>query len=99
MSEAKPKVERLSVLIDGYVQGVGFRYFVLNRAAEIGVTGWVRNRISGQVEVVAEGNRDQLEKLLGQLRVGPRSAQVENIEVNWGQATGEFHSFNVRMDG
>jgi len=99
MSNAKPKFERLCVLIGGYVQGVGFRYFVLNRAAEIGITGWVRNRMGGQVEVVAEGNRDQLEKLLSQLQVGPRSAQVENIEVNWEQATGEFHSFNVRMDG
>jgi len=99
MNESKPNIERLSVIIGGYVQGVGFRYFVLNRAAEIGVTGWVRNRMSGQVEVIAEGKREQLEKLLGQLRVGPRSAQVENIEANWGQATGEFHSFNVRMDG
>jgi acylphosphatase len=99
MSDAKPKSERLCVLIGGYVQGVGFRYFVLNRAAEIGVTGWVRNRMGGQVEVVAEGNRDRLEKLLGQLQIGPRSAQIDNIEVNWEQATGEFHNFNVRMDG
>ena len=95
MTEAN--IERLHAIIEGRVQGVGFRYFVLENARALGVTGWVRNRWDGTVEVLAEGERKKLEKLLLHLQRGPRSASVYKITTDWEKATGDFTDFIVRM--
>jgi acylphosphatase len=87
---------RLHVLVDGRVQGVGFRYFVLETALPLDLSGWVRNTMDGQVEVVAEGQRASLEQLLEKLRRGPRSAFVIDVTHEWQPATGEFTRFDVR---
>lgn len=86
---------RLHAEIDGHVQGVGFRMFVLDQAEKLRLTGWVRNTYSGKVEVVAEGSRPTLERFLTKLRQGPRSALVTNVRLEWLQATGEFGRFDV----
>jgi len=90
---------RLHTIIKGLVQGVGFRYFVLEVTAGKEITGWVRNTISGHVEVLAEGSQEVLENLLEDLRKGPPSAEVNKVEVNWSLATHEFNSFTVRPTG
>jgi acylphosphatase len=87
---------RLHAQIEGHVQGVGFRMFVSDTARRLGLTGWVRNRWNGDVEVVAEGERIVLEKLLSALYQGPRSSYVTKITSDWLPATGEFSSFYVR---
>ena len=87
---------RLHALIDGTVQGVGFRRFVLEHAQAIGLTGWVRNRFDGWVEVTAEGTHQQLEALLDKLRVGPRGSFVSEVIKEWQPHTGEFQRFEVR---
>ena len=87
---------RLHSIVEGYVQGVGFRYFVLDAANTLGVTGWVRNRMDGNVEVLAEGERSSLDKLLQALYHGPRSAKVFNVTEEWQPASGEFTSFSIR---
>ncbi len=87
---------RLGAIVEGRVQGVGFRYFVLEVAQSQGLTGWVRNRWDDTVEVLAEGEKADLEKLLEALNRGPRSAYVSNVRVDWSPATGEFSSFSVR---
>lgn len=87
---------RLHAIVNGHVQGVGFRFFVLEMAQELGITGWVRNTIRGQVEVVAEGSRVLLNKFLETLNQGPRSAEVSEVNVSWENPTGEFTSFNLR---
>jgi acylphosphatase len=86
---------RLHARVRGYVQGVGFRYFVLARARGSGIRGWVRNRGDGSVECVAEGPRPRLEKLLGELREGPRGAEVSDVEVDWQPARGDLPEFRV----
>ena len=88
---------RLSAIIHGRVQGVGFRFFAQLRASELGLTGYVRNRWDGAVEVVAEGEEDAVRRLLGELRVGPRSAIVDRVDVQWEDYTGEFKYFGVRF--
>jgi len=88
---------RLHVIVEGYVQGVGFRAFVQDQAVRLGVVGWVRNRWDGSVEVVVEGERVILEKLLTVLYRGPRGAQVTGVAPEWSAATGEFKGFSVRM--
>src|SRR5512139_1543817 len=90
---------RLHAIIEGRVQGVGYRAFVEQSAFSLGLTGWVRNRWDGSVEVLAEGERQDLEKLLAALYRGPRSANVSNIQIEWQPATGEFGHFSVRMSG
>ena len=88
---------RLHAIVDGRVQGVGFRAFVLSQASELGVIGWVRNRWDGKVEVVAEGKRIVLDRLLLAIRRGPSASLVTNVKVKWYPATGEFTSFRVRL--
>jgi acylphosphatase len=87
---------RLAVRIHGRVQGVGFRYFVLEEASRLDLRGWVANDAGGSVSVLAEGPRPALEALLGGLREGPRSARVDRVDVTWSAATGEFARFGVR---
>jgi acylphosphatase len=86
----------LHVIVEGYVQGVGFRYYVNDIASELGIFGWVRNRWDGSVEVLVEGNRTDLEKLLSALYQGPRNAEVRGVKPEWQTATGEFKDFTIR---
>jgi acylphosphatase len=92
-------ITRLHALVEGRVQGVGFRYFVLDTAETLGVTGWVRNCWDETVEVTAEGSRAKLEKLLLALERGPRSAFVSRVQTEWLEATREFKSFVVKSTG
>lgn len=66
-------------VISGRVQGVGFRWFVEREAAEIGITGWVRNCQNGDVEVMATGRREQLRSLRERLQEGPRASRVDHV--------------------
>jgi acylphosphatase len=91
------EMARLSAKVYGRVQGVFFRYFVKNIAKSLGLTGYVRNLPSGDaVEVQAEGAKQQLEKLVEQLKIGPRGAWVKRVEINWSDYSGEFTDFGIR---
>jgi acylphosphatase len=79
----------------GRVQGVFFRYFVARRASELGINGYVRNLPQGTVEVMAEGERKPLERLLGYLREGPPAAKVDKVAVEWGEYTGNYADFKI----
>lgn len=93
---ARPGLARLHAIVSGIVQGVNFRYYTSREAERLGVKGWVANREDGTVEVVAEGSRPDLERLQDWLRHGPPSAQVDYVQADWEQATGEFVSFRIR---
>lgn len=94
--EEQTTQKRLHVVVEGRVQGVGFRAFVVQVASALGLTGWVRNRWDSSVEVTAEGSEAALNQLLADLQRGPRSSFVERISVDWLPATGEFTYFSVR---
>lgn len=84
-------------LISGMVQGVGFRYFVLNRARVLGVAGWARNLPDGQVEVVGKGAKEALEVLESALRSGPAHASVSDVEkTEISDEAVDFKSFQIR---
>lgn len=88
---------RLRAIVRGDVQMVGFRYFVLQQAQELGLTGWVRNGEDGQsVEVVAEGDEPAIRQLEATLRNGPPLAYVEDVETNWSDAVEGYDRFSVR---
>jgi acylphosphatase len=89
----------LHFLIQGRVQGVGFRWFVQREASELGLHGWVRNTEDGEVEVVAAGNEVDLSELRASLRRGPRGSRVDRLiehQLDESEATG-LSSF--RIDG
>jgi acylphosphatase len=99
MNAEEPSQARLHATVEGRVQGVSFRYFVTEQAQRLGLVGWVRNRYNGDVEVLAEGSRYDLEQLLIALHQGPSMAHVSEVNVEWLPARGEFSSFWVRSTG
>jgi acylphosphatase len=86
---------RLHAIVEGRVQGVGFRYFVLQYAQELNLVGWVRNMDNGDVEVTAEGDQSTLVSFVEYLKRGPSSAFVSNVRVDWLEARGEYKRFGV----
>ena len=90
---------RLDATVSGRVQGVGFRYFVLREAMDLGLDGWVANTADGSVRCVAEGPRDRLERLLVRLEEGPAAAIVDHVSAVWMPATGTLGGFAIRSGG
>jgi acylphosphatase len=86
----------LHAIVTGQVQGVGYRFFVEGHAKSLGLTGWVRNRGDGSVEVVAEGEIGRLQQLLTHLQLGPRFSEVESVDATWPDATRAFRTFEIR---
>ena len=86
----------LQVTVYGRVQGVFFRDFVARWARELGLAGYVCNHYDCTVEVRAEGERQQLEKLVGYLREGPPTARVVKLVTSWSEYTGDYSGFSVR---
>ena len=86
----------LQATVYGRVQGVFFRAFVSRCARELGLTGYVRNLPDGAVEILAEGERRQLEKLIGYLKLGPPEARVDEVVTIWSEYTGSYSGFSVR---
>lgn len=88
--------KRLTAVIHGRVQGVNFRWHTRQRARELGLTGWVRNLRGRRVQVVAEGSPEHLGDLALFLHQGTPTSHVEEVQVDWGEASGEFKDFGVR---
>ena len=86
---------RVHLLISGRVQGVFFRSNTRHFASELGLKGWVRNLQDGRVEVVAEGRKKVLDRLIEFCRKGPEGSKVENIDIEWEKPSNEFESFDV----
>jgi acylphosphatase len=80
---------RAHVVVTGRVQGVFFRAETRDRAASLGLNGWVRNNPDGSVEAVFEGDRERVSSMVEWCRRGPSHAQVENVDVAWEDPTGE----------
>jgi acylphosphatase len=86
----------LHAIIHGHVQGVFYRAFVMEKARELGLTGYARNLPSGRdVEVRAEGDKEKIEQLLGYLKTGPARASVETVATTLLNYKGEFTSFTI----
>ena len=89
-------IQELHAFVYGWVQGVGFRYFVINKALALGLRGFTRNQSDGSVEVLAQGTRPALERLLILLWKGPSAAEVGEVHTEWGQPTEHLSGFHVR---
>jgi acylphosphatase len=89
-------IQELHAFVHGWVQGVGFRYFVIDNARALGLRGYSRNQSDGSVEVLAQGPRPALERLLNLLREGPPAAEVSEVLTAWGRPTEHLSGFHVR---
>jgi acylphosphatase len=87
---------RVRVIVKGVVQGVGFRYFAMQLARDYGITGWVRNRDDGSVEVEAQGEDLLVQSFISDLRIGPRSADVTAVDIEPLPPAQERTGFHVR---
>ncbi|MBB3036291.1 acylphosphatase [Hoyosella altamirensis] len=87
---------RLTAWVHGTVQGVGFRWWTRARALELGLSGHATNHRDGRVHVVAEGPRDQCEKLLALLNSGETPGKVTLVVESWEDARGELSGFEER---
>ena len=89
-------MQTLHVRISGRVQGVGFRWFVREEARRLGLSGWVTNLGSGEVEVAAGGTPDSLDRLRRALAVGPSGAEVSEVhDMNATPTTPLPYPFNI----
>ena len=91
-------MHRVHLVVQGRVQGVGYRYFVLRRAEEFGLSGWVSNRSDGAVEAEAEGDRDALARFVAALRAGPAAALVTSVDERWSESPSRHPRFLIRSD-
>ena len=83
------------IVITGKVQGVGFRYWLYKAAVERNINGWVKNKISGEVEALLIGNDSKINKLIKLCKKGPTSSKVTNIEVQNYQKEYSRKSFEI----
>ncbi|GAB4134460.1 MAG: acylphosphatase [Ignavibacteriales bacterium] len=87
---------RVEVIVKGLVQGVGFRYFILRKARELGLTGYVQNLFDGNVLIVTEGKKYLVDELVNAARIGPISAEVDSCDVKVSEYKNEFSKFELR---
>ena len=85
------------IFISGFVQGIGFRQFILRQAQDLPLTGWVRNIPDGRVEAIFQGEKEKIEESISLCRKGPFLAEVENVEVKWEDREESFESFEIVM--
>lgn len=83
------------IIVKGIVQGVGYRFFTVAAAKRLNIKGWVRNKLDGTVEAVAQGSPTQLEQFIKELKQGPSGAVVEEVLVNYKSPATVYSNFNV----
>ena len=87
--------KRVQVIVRGRVTGVFFRAAAQREARRLGITGWVKNRADGSVEMVAEGEEEGIKEIVSWAHHGPSAARVDNVDVRWRGYTGEFSDFRI----
>lgn len=87
--------KRIQLIVRGRVQGVFFRAATQREARRLGITGWVRNRNDGSVEMLAEGDEDAVKELASWANHGPSAARVDSVDIRWRGYTGEFSEFAI----
>jgi len=85
----------VNMKITGKVQGVGFRYYVLRQAQELGIRGWVSNKPNGDVEALAQGEKTDLEQFIFKVKEGPSFSRVEDVSLNWLNETEQYFGFEI----
>ncbi|MFH1454391.1 MAG: acylphosphatase [Armatimonadota bacterium] len=88
---------QIHLIINGDVQGVGYRYFARSVASKYNLTGYVKNLNDGTVEAVIEGEEDNVNKAIDELRQGPPGAYVTSVDMQWKAPTSFYNSFSIKF--
>jgi acylphosphatase len=88
-------LKQVHLVVRGRVQGVYFRASAQREARRLGLTGWVKNRSDGFVELLAEGEEDGIKDLIAWSNRGPSAARVERVDVRWRSFTGDYSDFRI----
>jgi acylphosphatase len=94
---AKTLSSAVHMIARGRVQGVGFRFFVRDKAARFGVRGWVRNMPDGSVEIHAEGSKEQLDEFITAVKEGPLFGHVSDLELEQIEPTNDYTTFSIEF--
>lgn len=86
---------RAHIFVMGFVHGVGFRRFIRSKARALGITGWVKNLPDGRVEILANGRKKDIEKLIEISEKGNIFSQVKGVVVNWEKDKEAFSDFEI----
>lgn len=84
-------------IVHGRVQGVGFRYYTRRQAKQLGVKGWVRNKVDGTVEIMAQADNKTLQAFQDAVKKGSPNSQVTHVHIKQVQAPQNYTSFKVRQ--
>lgn len=88
-------LKQVNLVVRGRVQGVYFRASTQREAKRLGLTGWVKNRTDGSVEMCVEGEEESLKEMIAWAHRGPTAARVERVDVRWRGFIGEFADFRI----
>jgi len=88
---------RAEIIVNGLVQGVGYRYYVIREAQKLGLKGFTQNLYTGEVLTVVEGAKAIVEEMIKKLKVGPIHAAVKTCKVDWQEPKNEFTDFEVKF--
>lgn len=87
--------KKIKLIVAGRVQGIGFRYFCYKQAINFNIKGYAKNLLNGNVEIIAEGKKDNLESFINNVAKGPILAKVEKIDKIWETYNGEYKNFQT----
>lgn len=85
----------VKVVVSGFVQGVGYRYFIARCASEFNLKGYARNLYNGDVEIYAEGKKQYLNEFISRAKTGPRLAQVDKASIEWLDFKNKYDNFEI----
>jgi acylphosphatase len=85
------------ITVNGLVQGVGFRYYIMRQAQILGLKGFVKNLFTGEVYTIVKGERAMIEEFIKLIKTGPSHAHVSNCRVDWSDSKEEFTTFEIRF--
>ena len=95
MSSQPENTLTVNMKITGKVQGVGFRYFVLRQAQELGINGWVSNKSNGDVEALAQGEKADFEQFIAKVKEGTTFSRVDNVNLEWMDKGEQYFGFEI----
>ena len=95
MTTQSEEILKVNLTISGKVQGVGFRYFVLRQAQELGINGWVSNKPNGDVEALAQGEKADLEQFIAKVKEGTTFSRVDNVNLEWMNKGEQYFGFEI----
>ncbi len=88
-------MKKVKIIVKGFVQGVGFRYFIYRNAQALNLSGYAKNLINGNVEVLLEGDDNNVDEMISILKQGPSRSIVNSIELDYSDFKGEYIGFSI----